>query len=198
MYDFPHLGKGTAAPYGAYDVERNEGFVNVGMTHDTAEFAVESLRRWWKLVGRRHYPKANSLLLCADGGGSNGNRNRGWKYHLQKLSEEIGVAITVCHYPRGTSKWNKIEHRMFSFISINWKGRPLTSYETVVQLIGATRTETGLRIRAKLDSRMYPTGQKITDDQMARVNIRPHKKHPQWNYTIEPSPVNTTRHNDEK
>ena len=187
VYDYPHLGKGTASPYGVYDVDRNEGFVNVGMTHDTAEFAVESLRRWWKLVGCRQYPNAKSLLVCADGGGSNGSRIRAWKYHLQTLSNEIGVAITVCHYPRGTSKWNKIEHRMFSFISVNWKGQPLVSYETVVNLISATRTETGLRIRAKLDPRMYHTGQKITDDQMASVNLRTHKTHPQWNYTIDPS-----------
>jgi len=176
VYDYPHLGIGTASPYGVYDVDRNEGFVNVGMTHDTAEFAVESLRRWWKLVGCRHYPKAKAMLLCADGGGSNGSRSRGWKYHLQQLSDEIGVAITVCHYPRGTSKWNKIEHRMFSFISINWKGQPLVSYEAVVNLIGATRTETGLRIKAKLDSRMYRTGQTITDDQMDSVQLRTHKR----------------------
>lgn len=186
VYDYPHLGEGPAIPYGAYDVRRNQGFVNVGMSHETAEFAVESLRRWWKLFGRRHYPRARGLLLCADGGGSNGARNRAWKYHLQQFADQMGLQVTVCHYPPGTSKWNKIEHRMFSFISLNWKGRPLVSYETVVNLIGATRTRTGLRIKAALDTRQYEAGIKIPDEEMERINLRPHSTNPSWNYTISP------------
>jgi hypothetical protein len=184
VYDFPHLGQGTAVPYGAYDVERNAGFVNVGMSGDTAEFAVESLRRWWKLDGRHHYPRAKALLICADSGGSNASRSRGWKYHLQQFADEFGLSVTVCHYPPGTSKWNKIEHRMFSFISINWKGKPLISYQTVVNLIGKTRTRSGLRIKARLDPKRYEKGLKITDEQMEDINIEPHHTHPQWNYTI--------------
>jgi hypothetical protein len=188
-YDYPHLGEGPAIPYGAYDVHRNEGFVNVGISHDTAEFAVESLRRWWKLFGRRHYPQARRLLLCADGGGSNGSRNRAWKYYLQQLADQLGLEVTVGHYPPGTSKWNKIEHRLFSFISLNWKGQPLVSYETVVNLIGATRTKTGLRVRAELDAKTYEAGIKISDAQMERINLRPHSTHPLWNYTISPRSI---------
>lgn len=186
IYDYPSLGLGTAIPYGAYDVRRNQGFVNVGMTHDTAEFAVESLRQWWKLFGRRHYPGARALLLCADGGGSNGSRNRAWKYYLQQFSNQLGLRVTVCHYPPGTSKWNKIEHRMFSFISLNWKGQPLVSYETVLNLIGATRTKTGLRVKARLDPRVYQAGLKVPEEQMKRINLQPHSVHPGWNYTISP------------
>jgi hypothetical protein len=189
LYDYPHLGQGPAIPYGAYDVHRNEGFVNVGMSHDTAEFAVESLRRWWKLFGRRHYPQARGLLLCADGGGSNGSRNRAWKYYLQQWADQLGLEVTVCHYPPGTSKWNKIEHRLFSFISLNWKGQPLVSYETVVNLIGATRTQTGLRVRAELDAKQYEAGVKIPDQEMERINLRPHSINPLWNYTISPRTV---------
>jgi len=184
VYDFPRLAEGTAIPYGAYDVERNEGFVNVGMSKDTAEFAVEGLRQWWKRVGRRHYPDTKRLLLCADGGGSNGSRVRAWKYYLQTLADEFGLAVTVCHYPPGTSKWNKIEHRMFSFISINWQGKPLISYETVVNLISTTRTKTGLRVKARLDTNEYDKGIKISDEQMQNLKIKRHKTHPQWNYTI--------------
>ncbi len=187
VYDYPHLGEGPAIPWGAYDVERNEGFVNVGMTHDTAEFGIESLRRWWKLIGRRHYPKAKSLLLCADGGGSNGSRSRAWKYHVQRFADEFRIKVSVCHYPPGTSKWNKIEHRMFSYISMNWQGRPLVSYKTVVNLIGSTRTKTGLRVKAKLDRRFYETGKKISDEQMDEINLEPHRTHPKWNYTINPT-----------
>jgi len=186
VYDFPHLAKGKAIPYGTYDVGRNEGFVNVGTSHDTAEFAVESIRRWWKMFGRRRYPIARVLLVCADGGGSNGSRNRGWKYHLQEFADQTGIELTVCHYPPGTSKWNKIEHRMFSFISLNWRGQPLVSYETVVNLIGATRTKTGLQIRAVLDPQMYLKGVKIPNDEMDRLNIHRHRVLPQWNYTITP------------
>jgi len=186
VYDFPSLGQGTAVPYGAYDVDRNVGFVNVGVSGDTAEFAVESLRRWWKLDGLHHYPRAKALLISADSGGSNASRSRGWKYHLQRFADEFGLSVTVCHYPPGTSKWNKIEHRMFSFISINWKGKPLVSYETVVNLIGATRTRSGLRIKARLDPRRYEKGLKITNRQMQEIHIEPHRVHPQWNYTIGP------------
>ncbi len=186
VYDFPHLGVGPAIPYGAYDQQRNEGFVNVGISHDTAEFAVESVRRWWRWIGRRRYPEAERLLLCADGGGSNGSRNRAWKYHLQQLADQSGLIVTVCHYPPGTSKWNKIEHRMFSFISLNWQGKPLVSYETVINLIGATRTATGLRVKAKLDTRYYEAGVKISDEEMKQISLRTHSPHPEWNYTISP------------
>ena len=186
IYDFPHLGVGPAIPYGAYDQQRNEGFVNVGISHDTAEFAVESVRRWWRWIGHRRYPQAQRLLLCADGGGSNGSRNRAWKYHLQQLANQSRLAITVCHYPPGTSKWNKIEHRMFSFISLNWQGKPLVSYETVINLIGATRTATGLQVKAKLDTRYYEAGVKITDEEMESINLQTHRTNPEWNYTISP------------
>ncbi|MGH9718967.1 MAG: ISAzo13 family transposase [Bryobacteraceae bacterium] len=186
VYGYPHLGAGPAIPYGAYDQQRNEGFVNVGISHDTAEFAVESVRRWWRWVGRRGYPQAQRLLLCADGGGSNGSRNRAWKYHLQRFADQSGLAVTVCHYPPGTSKWNKIEHRMFSFISLNWQGKPLVSYETVINLIGATRTATGLRVRVKLDTRSYEPGVKISDEEMEQINLRTHPTNPAWNYTISP------------
>jgi len=186
VYDFPHLGVGPAIPYGAYDQQRNEGFVNVGISHDTAEFAVESVRRWWRWIGRRRYPQAQRLLLCADGGGSNGSRNRAWKYHLQQLANQSRLAVTVCHYPPGTSKWNKIEHRMFSFISLNWQGKPLVSYETVINLIGATRTATGLQVKAKLDTRYYEAGVKITDEEMESINLQNHRTNPEWNYTISP------------
>ena len=186
IYDFPHLGEGPAIPYGAYDVGRNQGFVNVGISHDTAEFAVESLRRWWRLIGRRHYATATGLLLCADGGGSNGFRNRAWKYHLQQLADALGREVTVCHYPPGTSKWNKVEHRLFSYISLNWKGRPLVSYETVVNLIGATRTTAGLRVKAALDVGTYELGVKIPDVEMEHLNLQPHRTLPHWNYTLRP------------
>lgn len=193
IYDYPHLGIGTAIPYGAYDVQRDEGFVSVGISRDTAEFAVETLRRWWRWFGRKHYPRARALLVCADGGGSNGNRNRAWKYYLQRLADDLGLSITVCHYPPGTSKWNKIEHRMFSFISLNWKGQPLVSYETIVNLIGATRTRTGLHVKARLDSRIYQAGLKIPEDEMKRINLRPHTVHPEWNYTIAPRSVSNDK-----
>jgi len=178
------FAKQKAVPYGTFDVESNRGFVNVGVSRETAEFAVESIRRWWKLVGRRQYPKAKALLICADCGGSNGSRRRGWKYYLQEFADEFGLSVTVCHYPPGTSKWNKIEHQMFSFISINWQGIPLVDYETVVNLIGGTRTKSGLRIKAKLDTKEYQKGVKFTDEQMALININRHKTHPNWNYTI--------------
>lgn len=186
VYDFPSLSKGTAIPYGAYDIQKNNGVVNVGISHETAEFAVESIRRWWLQLGHHQYPHASQMLICADGGGSNGNRNRAWKFYLQHLSDEISLQITVCHYPPGTSKWNKIEHRMFSFISMNWKGQPLVNFEMVVDMISSTTTKSGLRIKALLDTKDYKTGIKISDEQMKMLNLKPHNLHPQWNYTITP------------
>lgn len=186
VYDFPDLAEGKAIPYGAYDVSRNEGFVNVGIDHETSEFAVESLRRWWKYCGRPNYGELKQLLICADGGGSNGKVRKGWKYHLQQFANETGLKITVCHYPKGTSKWNKIEHRMFSFISLQWKGEPLVSYETVVKLIGSTTTKTGLKIKAKLDRRKYALGEEITAEQMRSIQLERHEVQPELNYTISP------------
>ena len=186
VYDFPSLAEGTAIPYGAYDVHRNEGTVNVGMTHDTSEFAVESIRRWWRQFGIRHYHGARRLFICADSGGSNAARNRAWKYYLQQFSDEIGLEIVVGHYPPGTSKWNKIEHRMFSFISMNWRGEPLVSFETVVNMISATRTKQGLRIQAMLDPSVYETGVKITNEQMNQLNLQRHGRNPEWNYLLLP------------
>jgi hypothetical protein len=184
--DFPSLAQGKALPYGVYDSGRNRAVVNVGVTHDTAEFAVESIRRWWKLDGRKTYPTARRLLICADAGGSNGNRLRAWKLHLQQMADQIQIPITVCHYPPGTSKWNKIEHRLFSFISLNWKGEPLLNYETIVNLIGGTKTRTGLQVKAVLDTNDYETGIKVSDEQLDEVQLRRHKVHPAWNYTISP------------
>ena len=186
VYDFPSLSKGTAIPYGAYDIQNNNGVVNVGISHETAEFAIESIKRWWKQFGHHQYPHAKRILICADGGGSNGSRNRAWKYYLQLLSDEISIPVTVCHYPPGTSKWNKIEHRMFSFISMNWRGQPLINFETVVNMISATKTKSGLKIKAFLDKKYYKTGIKISDEEMGRLNIKFHNLHPQWNYTIIP------------
>jgi hypothetical protein len=186
VHDFPHLGKGKAIPYGAYDIARNRAVVNVGVTHDTAEFAAESIRRWWRLDGKRHYRGAPRLLICADGGGSNGNRTRAWKLHLQALSDETGMSITVCHYPPGTSKWNKIEHRLFSFISLNWKGKPLVNYETVVNLIGGTRTRGGLKVKAVLDTNQYETGAQVSKEDIGQLRLKRHRVHPDWNYTLLP------------
>jgi len=184
VHDFPHLGQGKAIPYGAYDIARNRAVVNVGVSSDTAEFAVESIRRWWRLDGRRYYREAGRLLICADSGGSNGYRLRQWKLALQGLADEIGIPITVCHYPPGTSKWNKIEHRLFSFISINWRGRPLVNYETIVNLIGGTKTRTGLRVKALLDTNTYEKGIRVGDEEMGAVQLQQHKLHPELNYTI--------------
>jgi transposase len=186
IYDYPSLSKGTAIPYGAYDIQKNNGLVNVGISHETAEFAVESIRKWWKQFGSHQYPNASRILICADGGGSNGSRNRAWKFYLQLLSDENSLPITVCHYPPGTSKWNKIEHRMFSFISMNWRGQPLINFETVVNMISATTTKSGLKIKAFLDKKCYKTGIKISDKQMKGLNLKFHNLHPQWNYTISP------------
>jgi len=186
MYDYPELGEGPAIPYGVYDIQRNHGYVNVGIDHDTAEFAVETLRRWWRLVGKRYYDNAKEWLICADGGGSNGSRIHAWKWHLQQLVNDLGKPATVCHYPPGTSKWNKIEHRLFSFISLTWKGEPLVSYEAVVNLIGNTKTSTGLKVKATLDRSQYELGEKISKEEMNSVNIRRHRVHPVWNYSIRP------------
>jgi hypothetical protein len=184
--DFPSLAEGKALPYGIYDTGRNRAVVNVGVTHDTAEFAVESIRRWWKLDGRKTYPTARRLLICADAGGSNGNRLRLWKLNLQNLADQIQLPITVCHYPPGTSKWNKIEHRLFSFISLNWKGQPLINYETIINLIGSTKTRTGLKVKAVLDMNDYEIGIEVSDEALEKVRLRRHKVHPAWNYTISP------------
>ena len=186
VHDFPDPEMGKAVPYGVYDLANNEGWVSVGDHGDTAAFAVASIRTWWQTMGIERFPHATRLMVTADAGGSNGYRVRMWKTELAKLAAETGLTITVCHYPPGTSKWNKIEHRMFSFISMNWRGRPLTSYRTVVELIAATTTRTGLRVRADRDRGHYPTGIKITDRELATVPITRHDWHGDWNYTITP------------
>lgn len=186
VHDFPSQAEGHAIPYGTYDLARNRAVVNVGITHDTAEFAVESIRRWWRLMGKGSYPSARRLLICADAGGSNGNRLRAWKLHLQSLADETTLPITVCHYPPGTSKWNKIEHRLFSFISMNWKGQPLVSYEAIIALIGSTRTRTGLKVKAVLDTTEYETGVTVSATEIQELNLRRHAFHPDWNYTLSP------------
>jgi len=191
-HDFPDQELGKAIPYGVYDVHANQGWVSVGRDHDTPEFAVQSIRTWWRQMGQATYPKATELLILADGGGSNGYRVRGWKTHLQKLVDETGLRITVSHFPPGTSKWNKIEHRMFCHITQNWRGRPLVTHEVVVSLIGSTTTKPGLRIQAELDPKDYETGVKVTDEEIARVRLHKHEFHGEWNYTISPpeSPEN--------
>ena len=186
VYDFPIAGLGRATPYGVYDLGQNVGWVNVGMDHDTAAFAVESLRRWWKTVGREQHPEAKRLLISADGGGSNGSRVRLWKWELQQLADETGLEITVCHLPPGTSKWNKIEHRLFAWISQNWRGQPLTSYAVILKLIAATTTEAGLTVQCQLDTNTYPAGRKVSDEEMATLSLLPHAFHGEWNYTIRP------------
>jgi len=186
VYDFVDKRVGKAIPYGIYDVGRNAGWVNVGQDHDTAQFAIESLRRWWQSVGLPAYPQADRLLICADGGGSNGARVRLWKVALQALADETGLQITVCHLPPGTSKWNKIEHRLFAHISMNWRGRPLVSHEVIVELIGATTTRTGLTVQAVRDTGSYPTKIKVSDEELAAAHLTPHAFHGEWNYTINP------------
>ncbi len=186
VYDFPIPGLGRATPYGVYDVRQNAGWVNVGMDHDTAAFAVESIRRWWKTVGPSQYPEAKRLLISADGGGSNGSRVRLWKWELQRLADETGLSITVCHLPPGTSKWNKIEHRLFAWISQNWRGQPLTSYAVILKLIAATTTKAGLTVQCQLDTNSYPAGRKVSDEEMATLSILPDPFHGEWNYTIRP------------
>ena len=187
VHDFPDPEMPKAVPYGVYDIGSNEGWVSVGDDGDTAAFAVASIRTWWLTMGAERYPQATRLLITADAGGSNGYRVRLWKTELAKLAGETGLDITVCHYPPGTSKWNKIEHRMFSFISKNWRGRPLTSYRTIVELIAATTTETGLTIRSARDEGYYPRGIKITKQQLDAVPLVPHDWHGEWNYRIEPT-----------
>ncbi|HWM92441.1 MAG TPA: ISAzo13 family transposase [Thermoanaerobaculia bacterium] len=187
VHDFviPELGR--AIPYGVFDLANNSGWVSVGTDHDTSSFAVETIRRWWKSMGAEDFPNARRLLITADGGGSNGSRVRLWKVELQKLSDELGMPISVCHLPPGTSKWNKIEHRLFSFISQNWRGKPLVSHRVIVNLIAATTTKAGLKVRAELDTQEYPTGLKITQKEVRKVNLQCDSFHGEWNYTIHPA-----------
>jgi hypothetical protein len=187
VHDFPGPEVPRAYPYGIYDLGRNAGFVNVGTDHDTGAFAVASIRGWWRAEGRRLYPRTDRLLITADGGGSNGWRLRLWKWELQRLADQTGLALMVCHFPPGTSKWNKVEHRLFSFISSNWRGEPLRDYETVVRLIAGTTTAKGLKVTCRLDHRKYPVGRKITNEEFAQINLKPDKFHGEWNYTILPS-----------
>jgi hypothetical protein len=191
-HDFPNPEIPRAYPYGIYDLARNAGFVNVGTDHDTGEFAVASIRGWWRDEGRKLYAQATKLLITADGGGSNGSRLRLWKLELQKLADETGLAISVCHFPPGTSKWNKVEHRLFSFITSNWRGQPLVDYETIVNLIARTTTAKGLKVKCRLDRRKYPTGRKISDEEMRRVNVVRNTFHGEWNYVIKPNSVKLT------
>jgi Rhodopirellula transposase DDE domain len=186
MYDFLNSAEGKAIPYGIYDVGHHQGYVLVGTSHDTAEFAVAAIRAWWLKLGRRLYPGETHLLIQADGGGSNGNRRRLWKVGLQRLADEFGLIITVTHYPTGASKWNLIEHRMFNLISANWAGRPLDSYETVLNFIRTTTSTTGFSCQADLDTTIYETGITVSAEELAQVRLRPHQRFPNWNYTIYP------------
>lgn len=186
VHDFPDRAVGKAIPYGVFDVADNSGFVNVGTDHDTPAFAVASIGAWWNLVGRKRYPEAKDLFITADAGGSNGHRPRAWKLELQQLADKLGIAIHVSHFPPGTSKWNKIEHRLFSFITMNWRGRPLRTYETVINLISNTTNRGGLVVRAKLDKRRYPKGQKISPKEMRSLNIERDGFHGDWNYIVRP------------
>jgi len=186
VHDFLIPEKGKAIPYGVYDLTRNAGWVSVGIDHDTASFAARTLLRWWRKMGQPVYPSARRLLVTADAGGSNGPRVRLWKWEIQRLADRIGMSITVCHFPPGTSKWNKIEHRLFSYISTNWRGQPLTSLAVIISLIASTRTAGGLRVRAELDKRRYPAGQEVTEELMSSIELQPHRFHGDWNYTIHP------------
>jgi len=186
VHDFPDKKLGKAIPYGVYDLASNEGWVSVGIDHDTAQFAAASIRRWWQEMGAGRFPRATKLMITADGGGSNSSRNRLWKVALQELADDLGMILQVCHFPPGTSKWNKIEHRLFCFITQNWRGRPLTSYEVIVNLIGSTTTKTGLTVRAALDTHHYETGIKVSDEQLRQVHWRPARFHGEWNYNIRP------------
>ena len=186
VHDFPDKKLGKAIPYGVYDLAHNEGWVSVGIDHDTARFAVASIGRWWREMGCPAYPRATQLMITADGGGSNGSRNRLWKLALQDLASDLGMSLRVCHFPPGTSKWNKIEHRLFCFITKNWRGRPLTSYQVIVNLIANTTTKTGLTVRALLDTDVYETGIEVSDEQLASLKLTPAKFHGEWNYTIRP------------
>jgi hypothetical protein len=187
-HDFKDKDLGHAIPYGVYDIKANDGMVSVGVTNDTSAFAVNSIRAWWQHLGHKRYPKAEILTITADGGGSNSSRTRLWKTELQKLANELQLAIRVCHFPPGTSKWNKIEHRMFSFVSLNWRGRPLETLQVIIDLIGATTTSTGLKVYARLDPGHYEKGIKVTDAELAAVNLVGDEFHPDWNYTIHPTP----------
>jgi hypothetical protein len=189
VHDFQDPALGKAIPYGVYDVTQDVGWVSVGIDHDTAEFAVAAVRQWWQRLGQRTYPRATELLVVADGGGSNGSRNRLWKWALQGLADETGLRISVCHFPPGTSKWNKIEHRLFCHLTANWRGRPLVSLQVIVSLIGHTKTQTGLTVQAALDTNSYPTGVKVTDEQYATINLHRATFHGEWNYTVAPSEV---------
>jgi hypothetical protein len=191
VHDFVDPELGRAAPYGVYDIADDKGWVSVGIDHDTAAFAVNAIRSWWMIMGRTRYANAHSLTITADGGGSNGSRVRLWKVELQKLADELGLTIAVLHLPPGTSKWNKIEHRFFSFIQRNWRGRPLIDYRTIVELIGATTSTAGLTVRCQLDENLYPAGIKVSDQDMAELNILRHDFHGEWNYTIKPRPQET-------
>ena len=186
VHDFPDKALGKAIPYGVYDLTHDAGWVSVGVDHDTASFAVETLRRWWRRMGCVSYSAARRLLITADGGGSNGSRNRLWKWELQQFADEMGLRVSVCHFPPGTSKWNKIEHRMFCHITENWRGRPLVSREVVVNLIGHTTTRSGLAIRSELDENSYPTGQPVTAEQMESLSLKRDKFHGDWNYSLTP------------
>ena len=190
VHDFADQALGKALPYGVYDLTANAGWVSVGVDHDTAEFAVETLRRWWRQMGMAAYPRAERLLVTCDGGGSNSGRGRLWKLELQGLADESGLRISVCHFPPGTSKWNKIEHRMFCHITQNWRGRPLVSREVIVNLIGAVTTKEGLRIESALDENHYELGRKVTDAELKRLSIERAEFHGEWNYTIVPRPLN--------
>ena len=185
-HDFPDPAVPRAYPYGIYDIGHNSGFVNVGTDHDTGAFAVASIRGWWRHEGRRLYKGAGKTLITADGGGSNGSRLRLWKFELQKFADDTGLEVSVCHFPPGTSKWNKIEHRLFSFISSNWRGQPLEDYETIVNLISSTTTAKGLKVTCRLDRRKYPKGRRISDEEMKLIQLKRHSFHGDWNYTIKP------------
>jgi Rhodopirellula transposase DDE domain len=186
VHDFLIPQEGKAIPYGVYDLKRNEGWVSIGIDHDTASFAVNAIRRWWKGMGHSAYRRADRLLITADCGGSNGNRVRLWKWELQRFANRTGLSLTVCHFPPGTSKWNKIEHRLFSYIAMNWRGKPLVSLAAIVSLIASTRSRSGLRVRSEIDHGQYPNGAVITNEQMSQLNLEPHAFHGEWNYTIRP------------
>jgi hypothetical protein len=190
-HDFPDPAVAKAIPYGVYDIKNDEGWVSIGISADTATFAVASIRAWWKHLGKKRFPDARTLTITADCGGSNNPRVRLWKTELQKLADDTGLTLEICHFPPGTSKWNKIEHRLFSFISMNWRGKPLENYESVIELIAATTTNTGLKVYARLDQNTYPQKIKITDEQLATVNLTSHPFHPEWNYHITPSLIDS-------
>ena len=186
VYDFLIKSLGKVTPYGVYDMLHNQGWVSVGIDHDTAQFAVNSIRRWWNEMGQERFPRARDLLITADGGGSNSHRSRLWKVSLQELADELGIRFFVCHFPPGTSKWNKIEHRLFSFITSNWRARPLVSQEMIVNLIASTTTRSGLIVKAALDTNRYPTKTKVSDEQLGRLRLKRHEFHGEWNYTLSP------------